>query len=405
MVPDRPALARCIGIPPAEFAAEYWGTRPLLTPAPPGAAGFADLLTLDAVDELLSRRGLRTPFLRLAKDGTVIDPAAYTRSGGAGAEVADQVADDLVLGLVVDGATVVLQALHRVWPPIMAFSTDLASDLGHPVQVNAYVTPPSSRGFAAHYDVHDVFVLQVAGEKRWTVWPPVHPYPLRTSPWTDHAAAVGEAAAQTPPALETVLRPGDALYLPRGYLHGAQALGATSAHLTVGVHPVTRYALVEALLAQAGDDPQLRESLPLGDVADPEMLQAELALVCDRLVAALGRADVQAVAGRLRAAVDAGVRAAPLAPIAQAAAVAAAGADTAIRARAGLRARLRAGEPGRVRLVLPDRVLALPEATRPALLSLLTGRSHLAGALPGLDAADGVVLVRRLLREGILVPA
>ena len=27
--------------------------------------------------------------------------------------------------------------------------------------------PPENRGFAAHYDVHDVFVLQVAGHKRW----------------------------------------------------------------------------------------------------------------------------------------------------------------------------------------------------------------------------------------------
>ena len=58
-----------------------------------------------------------------------------------------------------------------------------------------------------------------------------------------------------------------------------------------------------------------------------------------------------------------------------------------------------------LRLILPDRVLALPEVTRPALRSLLTGRPHLAGALPGLDAADGVVLVRRLLREAVLVPA
>ena len=47
-----------------------------------------------------------------------------------------------------------------------------------------------------------------------------------------------------------VLRPGDALYLPRGYLHSATALGDISAHLTVGVHPVTRWTAVESVLDQ-----------------------------------------------------------------------------------------------------------------------------------------------------------
>jgi hypothetical protein len=51
---------------------------------------------------------------------------------------------------------------YRVWPPIVAFSQQLVAELGHPVQANAYITPPSSRGFAPHYDVHDLFVLQVA---------------------------------------------------------------------------------------------------------------------------------------------------------------------------------------------------------------------------------------------------
>ena len=40
---------------------------------------------------------------------------------------------------------------------------------------------------------------------------------------------------------------GRVLYLPRGWLHSAAAQDDVSAHLTVGVHVVTRYALVEAL--------------------------------------------------------------------------------------------------------------------------------------------------------------
>ena len=101
----------------------------------------------------------------MAKNGSVLSTATFTRSGGVGAGITDQVADDKVLAQLSDGATLVLQALHRTWPPLVRFGSALAAELGHPVQINAYVTPPQNQGFSAHYDTHDVFVLQVAGTK------------------------------------------------------------------------------------------------------------------------------------------------------------------------------------------------------------------------------------------------
>jgi lysine-specific demethylase/histidyl-hydroxylase NO66 len=384
----------------------HWGSRPLLTAAADLPRDFADLLDLAAVDELVSRRGLRTPFLRVAKDGKVVDASRFTRSGGAGAEIADQVADDRLLQLVLDGSTLVLQGLHRTWPPLVDFGGRLAAELGHPVQINAYVTPPSSRGFSAHFDVHDVFVLQVAGEKRWMIHEPVHPVPLRDQEWTRYRSAV-EKAARGKPALDTVLQPGDALYLPRGWLHSAEALGDVSVHLTVGIHSVTRYALVEALLALAGDEPELRASLPLGvDVADPDQLGPDLAATVEALAGWFGKVDPAAVADRVRRRVWSATRPEPIAPLAQAAVARDVSDDTVVRLRAGLRHRLReagAGSEGLV-LELADRTLTLPRSVEPALRTLLAGGRLVAGGLPGLDAADGRALVARLLREAVAVP-
>ena len=132
--------------------------------------------------------------------------------------MADQASDDKLLRLFADGATIVLQGLHRTWEPVLDFTQDLAADLGHPVQVNAYVTPAQNTGFSDHYDVHDVFVLQVAGEKRWRIREPVHPSPLRDQPWTDRkrrrrggrracAAARGDAAARRLPLSPARLPP------------------------------------------------------------------------------------------------------------------------------------------------------------------------------------------------------
>jgi hypothetical protein len=390
---------------PQVFAAEYWSRRPLLTRAAETAASFTDLLDLPAVDELLSRRGLRTPFLRIAKDGAVVDPSRFTTSGGAGAEIGDQVSSDAVLRLFADGSTVVLQGLHRLWPPLIEFADSLAADLGHPTQVNAYITPPSSRGFSPHYDVHDVFVLQVAGEKHWRIHEPVLRDPLRDQPWNDHAAEVA-AAATGEPVIDAVLRPGDALYLPRGFLHSAVALGEISAHLTIGVHPVTRWAAAEAALellrTAAVGDPELRRSFPLGlDLAAPDTTRDDVALAITGLQDWLGRLDPADVAERLRARTWAQVRPEPVAPLAQSAAAAAIDAGTVLRLRRRLRCVLRDGDDGAAVLVAGRRTHTFPSGVREALAALLSAGELKVADLPGLPAADQVVLARRLVTESI----
>ncbi len=339
----------------------------------------------------------------------MVDPKRFTTSGGAGAEIADQVSSDAVLRLFADGSTVVLQGLHRLWPPLIEFADQLAADLGHPTQVNAYITPPSSRGFSAHYDVHDVFVLQVAGEKHWRIHEPVLPDPLRTQPWTDRAAAVA-AAAQAEPVIDVVLQPGDVLYLPRGFLHSATALGEISAHLTVGIHPVTRWAAAESALdllrTMAADDAELRGSLPLGlDLADPAAVRDDVAAVIAGLRDWLDRLDPAEVADRLRARTWAQVRPEPVTPLASSAAAAALTAGTVLRLRRRLRCTLRNGDDGGVLLLAGRRSHSFPGEVREALTAFLSAGELKVADLPGLDPADRLTLARRLVTEAVATVA
>ncbi|MFF0338942.1 cupin domain-containing protein [Kribbella sp. NPDC004875] len=399
---ERPALRRCVAGDLDEFANSYWGSRALLSHAPDLPAPYDDLFSLEAVDELLSRRGLRTPFLRIAKNGSVVGDSQFTGPAGAGAEVADQVRDDKVAALFASGHTVVLQALHRTWPALVDFSTQLAADAGHPVQINAYITPAESQGFSAHYDVHDVFVLQVAGEKHWTVHEPVHLDPLRNQPWTEHSQAVAAAARDREPVIDEVLRPGDSLYVPRGFLHSAKALGGVSAHLTIGLHTLTRYLLVQELAVLAADQASLRTALPLGfDPGDPEQLAEELPEVVEFLTQELQSATPEALAARLRRRTWSSNRPAPLPPLAHAASIASLAVGTTVRLRAGLRCRVVPGDP--VALQLPDRTITFPAVTAAAVAELASGADCKVGNLPGLDDADQLVLVRRLLTEAVVV--
>jgi bifunctional lysine-specific demethylase and histidyl-hydroxylase NO66 len=396
---ERPALRRCVAGSTEEFARDTWSRAPLLSTHDGSASGFDDLFSLDAVDELLSQRGLRTPFIRIAKGGSVVPERRYTRGGGTGALIGDQVADDRVLGLFADGHTIVLQGLHRLWPPLIDFAGALTCDLGHPVQINAYITPPSSQGFSAHYDVHDVFVLQVAGEKRWRIHAPVLADPRRDEPWTDHRAAV-EARAAEVPLIDAVLRPGDALYLPRGFLHAAVAMGGTSCHLTVGVHPVTRQAVLDAVVAIVAADPMLRSSLPLGvDLSDPRQIeddvQASVAAIADRL-RTVSTADVaHLLAGRTASQ----TRPAPVAPLAQARALETLDGDSVVVGRPHLQHTVHE-EGAEVVLTLPDRTVRLPAGAGKAVRAVLGGARLHVHELPDLSADEALLLCRRLVREG-----
>ncbi len=402
--PTGDPLARLIALTPQQFAEECWGRRPLLTRRDELQTGFDDLLDEAAVDELISRRGLRTPFLRMAKDGDLVSPKRYTRGGGAGAGAADQAADDRVLDQIGAGATLVLQGLHRTWPPLVMFASALAAEIGHPVQVNAYVTPPQNQGFAAHYDVHDVFVLQIAGRKTWRIHEPVLADPLGDQPWERRRDEVAARAKETP-LIDTVLEPGDALYLPRGYLHSAAALGVLSIHLTVGVHALSRYQLIRHVLTKAQDDPALRRSLPMGvDLSDPAVLAPQLRETLDALRHHLDAVGPEAVAELVGTDLMRQTRPAPIAPLAQLAAADSIDIATRLRMRPGLRVRVRADE-ATVRLELLDKTVELPAAAEHAAKAILSGWAFIPGELAGLAADEQLAVARQLLREGIVIPA
>ena len=399
---NRPALSRCVPIGRDEFAADYWGRRPLFTRAAGLREDFSDLFSIDAVDELVASRALRTPFVWMAKEGDVLPPTRFTGPGGFGAEVGDQLDSAKVLAEFANGATLVLQGLHRTWAPLIDFTQQLAEELGHPVQANAYVTPSQNTGFSDHYDVHDVFVLQMAGEKRWRVRPPVLDSPLRDQPWTDHRAQVEEAGRRSPEH-DFTLRPGDVLYLPRGWIHSATALGGVSTHLTLGVHVWTRRHVADELVAiavaEASRDERVRASLAVAPTGfDHQAIAPDVELVRAALVRALGEIDTAAVVDALEARARGTQRAAPIGPLAQVAAAEALRPETTLRLRPHVAARLVPSGDGPA--WLRSRLADFPVETHDVgtFVALVAG-GVLRADMVGLD------LARRLMLAGLLVVA
>ena len=389
------ALGRCVG-DTGRFLAEHWSVAPLHRPG--GDAGaFADLLTLDDVDRIVSSSLPRTPSFRLVRDGRPLDPARYTRPTTIGGRPVTGAAHaGLVWKEFSAGATIVLQSLQRTWPALAAFCRDLELELTHPVQANAYVTPPAARGLAVHHDTHDVLVLQVAGSKQWAVHPPVLELPLRSQPWM---ASMGPPAQ---PLLDVELHAGDSLYVPRGFPHSARAQDGVSIHLTVGVLAWTGEDVAREVVRRAADHLPLRRSMPVGFADDEDAATAAVVAAVAELRDWLGTVEPEAVARALtrrfwstRPAVLAG-------QLRQLCLVDGLDDSTVVRRRPAAVCRL---SPAGSRLVvtLGDRVLRMPAALEPAMRRLVAREPLCVADLdPWLDLQSRHVLARRLVREGLL---
>jgi len=244
---------------PGQFLRRHWERKPLLIQRRQPRY-YADLLTLRDLDSLLESSHRRLPGVRLVKAGTDIGVHRYSPEYvQVGEKLYGSINIDRVFAEHQAGATIILDSVHRSWPPLARFCRKLEVVLTQPVQANLYLTPQSAQGFEAHYDTHDVFILQVAGRKKWRIFPPKIRLPLRTQPHT------GDLDASSP-VYEFELAEGDSVYIPRGYVHEATTQrGTLSAHLTVGVIAYSWYDLFHQILNDICEtELGFRESLPPG---------------------------------------------------------------------------------------------------------------------------------------------
>jgi ribosomal protein L16 Arg81 hydroxylase len=239
-----------------DFFREHWERKPLhLSRA--DVHYYDRVLTNADLEDIISSADLRYPAIQLAKNGSYLQAEAYTRNIKHGTESFIGVPDlQQIQSEYRSGATVVLPALQRTWQPLRRLCATLEDEISHPVHANAYLTPGDSPGFTPHYDTHEVLVLQIAGTKRWRVFRPPTPLPHRSQPFSPIGFTL------PPPLLELELKPGDLLYLPRGFVHAAHTSNGHSAHVTIGITVYTWVELIGELANAAKEMAALRAALP-----------------------------------------------------------------------------------------------------------------------------------------------
>jgi ribosomal protein L16 Arg81 hydroxylase len=379
------ALARCLDPVDAEsFEADHRERRPLVVSRDePGR--FDDLLSEADVERLVCATAIRYPAFRLVREGSQIPVGAYTaevswRPPFTGTADVRRILDEWEAG-----ATIVLQALHVNWHPLAVFCRLLEDALGRGVQANAYYTPSGSQGFGVHHDTHDVLVLQVAGEKRWRLYEPLLELPLKHQRFSSALGAHGAATD------DLVLRAGDTLYLPRGWLHEAETSQTDSLHLTIGIAAHTWLDAAKDALAHLESDAAFRPDVAMR--GDGDGLAAALAAQLDPELAERRRR--RHFLDTRRPIREDG--------IAQLRALAVLDVDTVVERRETVIADLEQDDGGRV-LVFEGKEIRFPAHAGPELRACFEREEPFrADDLSGeLDLDGRLVLVRRLVREGFL---
>jgi hypothetical protein len=203
--------------------------------------------------------------LQVVMDGVPVPPEQYCgRATGRDNAPVLQPEAARVRDWVQRGASLVMNDVDSLTPGLAAVSTALeAAGLGK-AQGNVYISWQSHKAFPAHYDTHEVWAVQVEGEKVWNLWegradwPIAHPV-FRNQPQARHEQAKGKLRERV------LLQPGDLLYLPRGWYHDALAEAPASVHVAYGVHAPLGMDLLNILLERALYDVEFRKPLPRQD--------------------------------------------------------------------------------------------------------------------------------------------
>lgn len=238
---------------------------------------FQALFPWRTINRLIESDTLPHDRLRLARASNTIVHAMYRQP---------EPRDTLRLGKVQDllrqGASVILNGIDDFVPPIGSLTSALEREFGCRVWCNAYLSFGAGSAFDAHYDRHDVLILQIHGRKRWRSYGVPFPHPVQ-----EHSRRTRHERVEW----EGVLDPGDVLYLPRGEVHAAVLEGTRAAHLTIGMCPSRGMDFAEALIQTAAEDVIFRQDIPRSS-GEAALLQRE-ALLKEALHALIERADLK----------------------------------------------------------------------------------------------------------------
>ena len=245
------------------FARQYARSRPMLFRGP--SERFGSLVEWSGLDELVSSGSLNAENIQLFMEGAQLPKELYAMTPyGSGNRQREHDAEMIdgrkLLSFLRLGATLVIDAVHRSLQSVAELAHTFEGALHSYSYINLYASWHPTRGFGTHWDDHDVFVIQVHGEKLWQLYGPTRMSPTKVD-------TVLDDSAPSEPVWRGNLTAGDVFYIPRGWWHDAQVStekqGMGSVHLTCQVRTVTGNDVLVWLGSKLARYALFRKDVPL----------------------------------------------------------------------------------------------------------------------------------------------
>jgi ribosomal protein L16 Arg81 hydroxylase len=387
-------------VTPEKFLAQYWEKQYL----------HIDRKTAGLYDELFGVRDVER-WIQSTRTG---DPDGILVVPPAGTEVSLQryrsgeLAIDKAYEAVSAGYSLILNQIEKTWPPLAPLLTVLGEFFCARIGVNAYLTPIGSKAFPVHIDNQDAFILQVYGEKVWQLYELEHlPIPSQSLEYKDDLdiPPLRNNLGKSQQLTELSLCAGDILYIPRGLPHCAVARDAPSLHLTVSISALYWLDFVKAAAEQVSFTvPALRRAMPPRFVSDPsirENMRSEFNSLLDSLrTEASFEATLNAVMRRrirMQGYPQDGhlPRLLSFGDLTQ---------ESLLEHRSGLLCMVDCAQEGTCSIRFGGGYVQGPARLRKTLEFVRDHPRFRVADLPGLDSDGRLVLVRRLVRLGMLRP-
>lgn len=210
-----------------EFQNQFFEKKPLLCKKiiDPEFYGTADL------SSVIYGLDAQAPNIRL-HNGAFIPEQEYIETHTEVGAQKSRVVKSKFYKLLREGATLILNRLDAKDAKIRRICNEISKFTNHQTLANGYLSAGTIPAFGNHWDVHDVFAVQLFGRKKWTLYKPTLELPLRGQVSKD-----AKAECPTMPYMDIILEAGDVLYVPRGWWHNATAIGEKTFHIAIGVYP------------------------------------------------------------------------------------------------------------------------------------------------------------------------
>ncbi len=222
-----------------EFFADHWGNQPHIWRAP---SRIEQLITEAEIWDEVDDGFLSRPYFTMFNEGVRSAMNDITRSRRVvGRDVAGFINGPQIRKEFAEGGTFKFNQAEHWHPRIGPLVTALAPHFQGGLESFVFLSPPGKTAIRAHMDGAHVFVLQVAGNKDWTVG--------RLDESSSSASTLHEGEIPAHLRLEQTLHAGDILYMPHGCPHYATAHDANSIHVAITIEEPSALDLANVALA------------------------------------------------------------------------------------------------------------------------------------------------------------